>query len=161
MEKFKNWLRNKLTKFLLIDNIINLLDKHIDKNNGDYNYLHNLIFNTNDNTVQEFENHINDLKYDLYEIQKMKKEISRLQNTINVLHNTIENIVHIGTDIRCEGRGSWAVICIEGKMNIVKFVDLDRKDAREVMNFLKSFEAGRHCIDTPYKEMFYDGLFEF
>lgn len=56
---------------------------------------------------------------------------------------------------------SWAVICVEGNINIVKFIDLDTKDARDVLDFLKHFEAGRHCIDVPYKEMFYDGLFKF
>lgn len=88
-------------------------------------------------------------------------QISYFQESVNTLHNTVENVVHIGTDIRVNERGySWAVVCIEGKMNIVKFIDLDRKNAREIFEFLKHFEAGRHCVDTPYKQMF-DGLFKF
>jgi hypothetical protein len=46
-------------------------------------------------------------------------------------------------------------------MNFVKFIDLGRSEARDVMMFLKQFEVGKHCIDSPYKEMFYDGLFKF
>jgi len=145
MKKIKNWLRNKLSKFLGIDDIISLIDKHIDHNDKTFTALKEFTYNLNYSTRND-----------------LKKDISHFQESVNVLHNTVENVVHIGTDIHRENTGhSWAVVCVEGKMNIVKFVDLDRKDAREVMNFLKSFEAGRHCIDTPYKEMFYDGLFEF
>jgi len=32
---------------------------------------------------------------------------------------------------------------------------LGGQNAREILDFLKNFEAGKHCIDTPYKEMFY------
>ena len=46
-------------------------------------------------------------------------------------------------------------------MDVVKFVDLSGKNMREVLHFLKQFESGSYCIDTPYKEMFYDGLFKF
>jgi hypothetical protein len=76
----------------------------------------------------------------------------------------VENVVYIGTDVVQHPNNynhSWAVICIEGNMNIVKFVDLDRKNAREILDFIKHFEAGRHCVDSPYKQMFYDGLFKF
>jgi hypothetical protein len=79
-----------------------------------------------------------------------------------VLHNTIENICHIGTDVHYSKTGrSWAVICIEGNLNIVKFIDLDRKCAQDILYFLKQFEAGKYCIDSPCNEIFYDGLFKF
>ena len=103
--------------------------------------LRKLTYNLNTNTRKE-----------------LKVDISHFQESVNTLHNTVENVVHIGTDVR-ENRGyghSWAVICVEGKLNIVKFINLDRKDAREIFDFLKHFEAGRHCVDTPYKEMFYN-----
>jgi uncharacterized protein YebE (UPF0316 family) len=146
MNKFKNWLRLKLIEFLGVDRLTNILDKHIDNNDNTFSELRNLTYNLNYNTR-------NDLKQD----------ISHFQESVNVLHNTVENVVHIGTDVRRNGYDghSWAVVCVEGKMNIVKFMDLDRKNAREILDFLKHFEAGRHCIDTPYKEMFYDGLFKF
>jgi len=83
---------------------------------------------------------------------------------MNILHNTIENVVHIGTDVRenySNREHSWAVICIEGKINIVKFIELDRKDGREILNFLKHFEAGRHCIDTPRQELFINSMYKF
>lgn len=95
-------------------------------------------------------------------IERLFNDINYNAQAINSLHRAIENVVHIGTDVQENRSGhSWAVVCIEGKLNIVKFVDLDRKDAREILDFLKHFEGSRHCIDAPYKEMFYDGLFKF
>ena len=72
--------------------------------------------------------------------------------------------MHIGTDVReynNDREHNWAVICVEGKVNIVKFVDLNRNDSRYVLDFLKQFEAGKHCIDTPRKELFYNEMFKF
>ena len=96
--------------------------------------------------------------------KNIKNDISHLQESMKILHNTVENVVHIGTDVRenySNSEHSWAVICVEGKINIVKFVDLNRNDSRYVLDFLKQFEAGRHCIDTPYKNIFIDGLYKF
>lgn len=147
MNKLKNWLRIKLKKYLDIENLEWQLDgfakstsKDLKAIQKDYNdkvtYLRKLINNNS-------------------------QDISHFQESVNALHNTVENVVHIGTDIEREPNGhSWAAICIEGNINIVKFMDLSGRDARDVMYFLKQFEAGRHCIDTPYKQMF-DGLFKF
>lgn len=147
MNKIKSWLHYKLIKFLGIDELTNLFDKHIDNNENSFRELNNLSYSLNNNTRNE-----------------LKRDISHCQESVNVIHNTIENVVHIGTDIHHYNNRdhSWAVVCIEGKMNIVKFVDLGRQDARGISEYLKHFEAGRHCIDTPYKEIFLDGgLFKF
>jgi len=147
MAKLKNWIRSKLIEYLGINDLVNLFDKHIDNNDNAFRELTNTIYNLNNSTRRELTN-----------------DISHFQESVNVLHNTVENVVHIGTDVTRHPSSvnkSWAVVCIEGKINIVKFVDLDRNNAREILDFLKHFEAGRHCIDTPYKEMFYDGLFKF
>ena len=97
--------------------------------------------------------------------KNINSEISHFQESVNTLHNTVENVVHIGTNVHKTNQynqeRSWAVICIEGKLNIVKFVSLDRDNAMDILKYLKQFEAGRHCIDHPYKELFYDELFKF
>jgi hypothetical protein len=145
MKKFKNWLRIKLIKFLKIDTLTNLFDKHIDNNDNSFRELRNLTYDLNNNTNKV-----------------LSKQIYHFQESVNVLHNTVENVVHIGTDVYRENTGhSWAVVCVEGKINVIKFIDLNRQNAREIFDFLKHFEAGRHCVDTPMKEFFYNGLFKF
>ncbi len=145
MNKIKNWIRIKLINYLGIDTLVNLLDKHIDNNDNMFTELRNLTYSLNTSTYRDLGN-----------------KISHFQESVITLHNTVANVVHIGTDVHRENTGhSWAVVCIEGKINIVKFIDLDRKDASDILSFIKQFEAGRHCVDAPYKEMFYNGVFKF
>ncbi len=145
MKKIKDWIKYKLINYLGINDLINIIDKHIDNNDSTFTELENTVHGLNNNTYR-----------------KLKNDISHFQESVNVLHNTVENVVHIGTDVHYNQTGrSWAVVCIEGKINMIKFVDLNRKDAREIFDFLKHFEAGRHCIDTPHKEILYGGLFKF
>ena len=144
MNKFKIWLRNKLKSYLKIDKLEN-----------DYKKL----INDHEKLMIEFNDY--KIKND-YSVENINKDVSNNTYAINTLHTTIENVVHIGTDVRqYNGEHSWAVICIEGKMNIVKFIDLNGRYARDILDFLKQFEAGRHCIDTPSSPMFYSELFKF
>lgn len=159
MNKIKNYIREKLICLLEIDKInqttndltqllkeqTELFNKYIDKNYKMFQEQTNTMYTLNSNTRNSF-----------------NAKISHFQDSVDTLHNTVENVVHIGTDAcRVESGHSWAVICVEGKMNMVKFIDLNRKDAREIFDFLKYFEAGRHCVDASYQEMFYNGLFKF
>lgn len=96
-------------------------------------------------------------------INSLRKSLRSSEDKINTLHTTLSNVVSFGSDIyKNQNRydRSWAVVCIEGNNNIVKFVDLSSKDARDVLNVLKSFEGGRYVNDTPMsylpKEMFID-----
>lgn len=149
MSKFTKWLRIKLKGFLDIDDI--------ESNFRDHETFNNIRFH-------DIEKDSNDkISYLRKSINSSANDISHCQQSVNTLHNTIENVVHVGTDVDVNpnyGR-SWSVVCIEGKLNIVKFVDLERRDAMDVLRFLKQFEAGKHCIDTPHKEFFYEGLFKF
>jgi hypothetical protein len=142
VKEFKQWLKQKLRNYLEVDN----LDKELKEHRRSYNVK-----------SKQLENNIESV------YKNLKNDISHFQDSVNILHNTVENVVHIGTDVcidnRC--RNSWAVICVEGKINIVKFVDLNGRDARDILHFLKQFEAGRHCIDTPYKYVFDDEFFKF
>jgi len=107
----------------------------------------------NDNT--------NEMHRHTYDIKGLRGLTRDNTLAIDILHDTIESVVHIGTDVHRSNGHSWAVVCIEGKMNLVKFVDLERRDARDVLGFLKQFEAGRHCIDAPMTSFFYDNLYKF
>ena len=149
MRSFKNWLRIKLKEFLDIGNL--------ESNFKDHETFNSIRFSDIESDVHDKISYLKKL------INNNANDISHCQESVNVLHNTIENVVHIGTDVTVNPnyRRSWSVVCIEGKLNIVKFIDLDRSDGMEVLRFLKQFEAGKHCVDSPYKELFDEGLFKF
>lgn len=67
----------------------------------------------------------------------------------NQIHN-INQLCSIGVDVSVRDNRNWAVICIEGKPNFVKFVDLSRSDIMEVQRFLKQFEGSNRIVDAPY-----------
>lgn len=62
--------------------------------------------------------------------------------------STLFKSIHVGADIHYKGR-SWAVVCVEGKPNIVKFIDLGRDDYRRVLDFLRSYEQSRRVYNVP------------
>lgn len=46
---------------------------------------------------------------------------------------------------------SWAVVCIAGRPEYVKFIPLSGADARTVMNFLRQFQYSHHIVDSPLR----------
>ena len=133
LDKTKYKLKHKLMKWLEIEQIQYNLKEYIRQNNKD-------IFNHESN------------------IKNCEKLICEQQEQINALNRTLQSIVSVGTDVDSrrptEGSRSWAVVCIEGRYNIVKFIDLQGQDYRSILDYLKQFECSRRVIDTPYKQMF-------
>ena len=126
--KLKEWIRTKLIKFLRVDNVrehCNRLDKRIDSTNNDLDYV--------------------ELKLKL------------VQEELDIVKNTLRNVVSVGADVvpaDVSREHSWAVVCIEGKYNIVKFIDLKGKDFQYVLDVLKHYEGSRMCVDAPPPNMF-------
>lgn len=46
---------------------------------------------------------------------------------------------------------SWAVVCIAGRPEYVKFIPLSRADARTVMDFLRQFQYSQLIVDSPLR----------
>ena len=62
----------------------------------------------------------------------------------------MNSICDVGTDVGLKSPDhSWAVICVHGKMDYVKFVDMSHRDIMEIANFLKRFEYSNRATDSP------------
>lgn len=91
-----------------------------------------------------------------------KKNCEDSQRELEECRKLINQICDIGVDVGIRGEEhSWAVVCIAGRAEYVKFIALNRGDARQVMDFLKRFQYSKHVIDSPIafknmlgKEMF-------
>lgn len=70
----------------------------------------------------------------------------------------MNGICDIGTDVGFKSDDhSWAVICVHGKMDYVKFVDMNHRDVMEIASFLKQFEYSNRATDSPlYKKIIED-----
>lgn len=87
-------------------------------------------------------------------IQRMDSIMSQLSDTSKAMsdvYQTVESVVSIGADIQPDMNHdrSWAVVCVEGKMNIVKSLPLDYNNARDMLRYLNSFPTSKSVYDTP------------
>lgn len=62
----------------------------------------------------------------------------------------MNSIADIGVDVGFHSEDhSWAVVCIQGRPEYVKFVPLEHRDAGDILRFLKQFEYSNRVIDSP------------
>jgi len=63
----------------------------------------------------------------------------------------MNSITDVGVDVGFHSVDhSWAVVCIQGRPEYVKFVPLEHRDATDVLRFLKQFEYSNKVIDSPF-----------
>lgn len=91
-----------------------------------------------------------------------KKNCEESQIELEECRKLLNQICDVGVDVGFRGEEhSWAVVCIAGRLEYVKFIPLNHGDARQVIDFLKRFQYSNHVIDSPIafrsmlgKEMF-------
>ena len=61
-------------------------------------------------------------------------------------------LTDVAVDVRFhDSEHSWAVVCIAGRPEYVKFIPLSGADARTVMNFLRQFQYSQLIVDSPLR----------
>lgn len=101
-----------------------------------------------------------DRMYSLF--TEAKKNCENSQRELEECRKLFNQICDVGVDVGFRGKEhSWAVVCIAGRSEYVKFISLNRGDARQVIDFLKRFQYSKYVIDSPIafrdmlgKEMF-------
>jgi hypothetical protein len=120
-------LKEKLKNWLFADEIQRI--NYIEKNIGESVHRFRMA------SVQ-----LGDAENQLHNAEKEVEECRRL----------ITQLVDIGVDVGFHTEEhSWAVVCIAGKQEYVKFLPLETRDSRDVLRFLKQFEYSRQIIDSP------------
>lgn len=105
---------------------------------------------------------------EIVELLKLKKEVDSLKLTkiqyeyllqqvdsINVdqrqLEKELREITGCGLNVGLKYSPNWAVICIQGKQDFIKFIDLDNKELRDIQHFLRRFDKRNCSIDLPHR----------
>ena len=124
-QKLKEKIRKWLLEILQPD--IDALKNEIDESNATLKIAQS---NCNDATRQ--------LKISIQQNKEMKK-----------MYNQITDVaVDVGFHDQYH---SWAVVCVAGRPEYVKFMPLSGADARTVMNFLRQFQYSRLIVDSPLR----------
>ena len=80
-----------------------------------------------------------------------KEAYSDAQKLATDSHKLVNSLMDVGVDIELYPNDySWAIICIKGRPEYVKFIPLNYKDARDIMIFLKHFEYSNRVVDSPF-----------
>lgn len=80
-----------------------------------------------------------------------KEAYSDAQKIATDSHKLVNSLMDVGVDIELYPNDySWAIICIKGRPEYVKFIPLNHKDARDIMIFLKHFEYSNRVVDSPF-----------
>ena len=122
-QKLKEKIRKWLLEILQPD--IDALKNEINESNTTLRFATN---NCNDATRQ--------LKISTQQNEEMKR-----------MYNQITDVA-VDVDFH-DSEHSWAVICIAGKPEYVKFIPLSGADARTVIDFLKRFSYSPRIVDSP------------
>lgn len=121
--------------------ILHSLSKNIAQLESDYNWLRSVA----ENSVDMF--------------NSAKRDMNRSTEIAEQCRKTMNSICDVGIDIGFrDDYHNWAVVCIHGKTEFVKFVPLTQKDIMSVADFLKQFEYSKRRVDSPfgYKDIIED-----
>lgn len=90
-------------------------------------------------------------------------QLNNAEKEIEECRKLITQFVDVGVDVGFYSDDhSWAVVCISGHPEYVKFLPLNNRDARDVLKFLKQFEYSKQIIDSPFafRQMVKDRIFK-
>lgn len=144
------WLKNKLRVWLGVKaihssvrntyNIVCEIDRRLNKLEEELDRVSGL-------SIQN-KNKINS---SMRVVDSMRSQLDDTSKAMSDVYKTVESVVSIGADVQPNSMEdkSWAVVCVEGKMNIVKFLPLNHKDAHSILQYLKQFPTSKSVYDTP------------
>ena len=124
--------------------------------------LKNWLFKEEINDIKETKEKYDELLKSVHQAYQILYKAEEMHDKSHTLlsdcHKFMNSICDVGTDVGFYNEHSWAVICVHGKMDYVKFVDMSQADIRSIANFLKHFEYSNRVTDSPlfHKEAFED-----
>lgn len=134
-------IKDKLKKWLLTDELLKIQELE-----SKYNELENSVVRIEDLLHKAYSNYL--------KAESVAENAVKLADDCRKLMN---DICDVGVDVARDEYHSWAVVCIHGKMDFMKFVPLNHSDIREVAQFLKRFEYSKRVVDSPFA---YHGMIE-
>ena len=102
-----------------------------------------------------FKEELEDLRFMKLQCMNASAHSDRALHEVDEMKLLYQSITNVGVDIDCN-RHSWAVICIDGRPEYVKFVDLTGAEARDIKSFVNQFGKKKAVVDSPFGSPFRD-----
>jgi len=87
-------------------------------------------------------------------VEEARKAYINAYDSYHYANDLLASCLDVGVDVGFKSP-SWAVICIKGKPETVRFMQLDNNDAQALRQFLKRFENSNVIFDSPFSKEFY------
>lgn len=102
----------------------------------------------------EYECKISDVELECHKARSAAinalKELTEVKEEFINCKKLMNSICEVGVDVhRLPHEQSWAVICVHGKMDYVKFCRFSPGDLRQLRDFLRRFEYSNRVVDAP------------
>lgn len=85
------------------------------------------------------------------EFYNAKRELDDAIYNYKQAKKIVDDIIQVGVDVDLYNpNNNWAVICIGGNTDYVRFIDMSGSNIREILSFLRQFEPRSLKVDAPY-----------
>lgn len=102
-----------------------------------------------------FKEELDDFRFMKLQCMNASAHSDRALHEVDEMKLLYQSITNVGVDIDYN-RHSWAVICIDGRPEYVKFVDLTGAEARDIKSFINRFNKKKVIVDSPFGTAFRD-----
>lgn len=102
-----------------------------------------------------FKEELEDFRFMKLQCMNASANSDRALHEVDEMKLLYQSITNVGVDVDYN-KHSWAVICIEGKSEYVKFVDLTGAEARDIKSFVNQFGKKKAVVDSPFGSGFRD-----
>ena len=100
--------------------------------------------------MQQIQSMEKSLEDTIYKFRLASIQLDNAEKELNECRKLLTQFCDVGVDVGfSSSEHSWAVICLAGKPEYVKFLPLNGSNAKEVISFLKRFQDSHRIIDSP------------
>ena len=98
-----------------------------------------------------FEEELENFRFMQLQCMNASAHSDRALHEVDEMKLLYQLITNAGVDVDYHSKNSWAVICIDGHPEYIKFVDLKGSEVRDIENFLRRFEKSNVVVDSPVR----------
>ena len=99
-----------------------------------------------------FKEELEDFRFMKLQCMNASVHSDRALHEVDEMKLLYQSITNVGVDV--DNRYSWAVICIDGRPEYVKFVNLTGAEARDIKSFINRFNKKKVIVDSPFGTAF-------
>lgn len=98
---------------------------------------------------------VHDFRFMKLQCRNASAHSDRALHEVDEIKLLYQSITNVGVDVDYN-RHSWAVICIDGRPEYVKFVNLTGTEAQDIKSFVNQFDKKKAVVDSPFGSGFRD-----